>query len=1189
MQATLEQSQAIHIHDKNLIVVAGAGSGKTRVLVERYLALLAENPTWRISQLVAITFTREAAHEMRQRLRLELERRAQEAAKERWTRDLLQIDSARIDTIHGLCADIIRANAAQAGVDPQFEVLDASEAAIMLDEAVSDTLAQVEAPVSSLFAHYDPFIIEAAIKRTALDSTEHDSLDDPDAIFARWLEQAAEAVYAEQQRLLESSEALALNDIGYLPAGDKLADLALQYQDYLRQIEASEEAARVIELMQDCQARGAVGRKGSAKAWGSQEEKAEVAQILRQLLARVRSALKAMGEMPGELDRLAARLLPLWQELMKAVRQLYHQRKLAAAQLDFDDLERLAADLLDEESLRARYRGAEVKHLLVDEFQDTNAAQWRIIRALADEDAGGSLFVVGDPKQSIYQFRGADVSVFNRVARRFQQNPLGAELPLSISFRSHARLLEQFNALFAQLFTRDESSPVADYQIAFGKPMHAARKDSPQMPAIEIQLLDNEIRDGHGDASSGRRGRAKRYSAADMRRWEADELARHIKRLVAGDRQIHDKDTQQWRGLGYEDIALLFQSMTNVTIYEDAFKAQALPYITLAGRGYYDRQEVWDMLELLRFLHNPADDLALATVLRSPMFAFSDDLLLALRLMPAGDNGAGPLTLWQALEAALAQPPKGMVAADRPALAQAHDTLAELRRLSGRVTISELLRRALEKTNYLAILTGLPDGDRRRGNIEKLQRLALESGKITLGKFSRYLTDLSELEAREGEAHLEAGGALRLMTVHASKGLEFPLVILPDAAWERGRGGAPTLLLDPQHGLSCQVYDAAENKYVSGFAHKRSARLIALKEAEERKRLLYVAATRAQDYLLVSGSVGQAKDGRWTARGWLGQILGALDLQDIERQPEQTFEFASHPVSVLMPPGPPPDGLAQPGAQDGEDLWHIEADARQVAPKAPPLMQPLPEPATPALQHISASQISDIGAYRWGESQQQKLSAAQRFRQSALQGLDADSTMLSLLPKDERRLIGDIVHEALRYGDFMPHARASQEIISAIAWEKGLTSADALHRIYGEVERLLGRYHSSEVCHWVKAARAESRPVYTELPFMFRAQERVIHGVMDVALRQRDGQWTIIDYKTSAVAYGAYEGHARRYRLQLGVYAAALSARLELERPPQCFVHYIRHNRTVALAHDDCLRELERLEASIGELGAYAG
>ena len=1187
MEPTAEQLAAIQTQDKNLIVVAGAGSGKTRVLVARYIRLLETHPDWPISALVAITFTRQAAFEMRQRVRQELEARAKGPDSELWAQRLLQLDSARIDTIHGLCADIIRANAAQAGVDPKFEVLDEVEAALILDDVVADVLADIKPPASKLFAHYDAPKIELALKQMSLVNADYPPPADPEALFARWMATWEAETMAERRRLLDSAEATALGALPYLPVADKLSVLVMQYEDYLAQLAADDiDAAMITQLMRDCHKEGAVGNKGSAANWGSKGAKDEAAELLRDLRLRVKSALDAIGDMPSELDRLTAEMLPLWHELLLRTRRSYRERKRITVRLDFDDLERLTAELLTDATVSARYRDAEFKHLLVDEFQDTNEAQWRIISRLADMDTAGSLFTVGDPKQSIYQFRGADVSVFNSVRASFRAHGACQELPLSMSFRSHHALLVQFNALFARLLTRDDDSPVANYQVAFDKPMRAYRQDSPDIPAIELQLLDNLQLDSSGAPGRGKRNRQQRHSAQEMRRWEAYEVAERIQAIVAERRQIFDQETRDWRAIEYGDIAILFQAMSNVTVYEDALKSASLPYITVAGRGYYDRQEVWDMLELLRFLHNPADDLALATILRSPIFAFSDDLLFALRLIPASENGVpGALTLWRALGIAAQRPASGMVGSDTRLVTYALDTLADLLRISGRVTISELLRRALDQTNYLAILTGLPDGARRRGNIEKLLHLAEASGKIMLGKFSRYLSDLTTREAREGEAHLESGDAIRLMTVHASKGLEFPLVILADASWERGSPSAPTLLADPKSGLTCQVYDAEDNMYVDGFAHKRNFEQQRLKEAAERKRLLYVAATRAQDYLLISGRAQQNNDGFWTSKGWLRQLIDALGLEDLDREPTQTITFAGLPVSIIMPHAPPPADRLVHSVSLGDDLWGFSANIEDYPPHAPPLVFPLPSKDPPGMRHFSASQIADIGEYRRGLSQRQRQSAARRFRQSATRGLPDDARTAPIgRPLVSPAVIGDIVHELLRYGPGALDEPSTLELLRAIAWEKGITDPAAAKFALGQVQEMISLHWSSDVHVWVRAARAAGRQLYTELPFMFRTEQGAIHGVIDLALQQPDNSWAVIDYKTGAVIGGAYEQHAERYLLQLGVYAAALRMKLGLSHWPHTYVHYLRGNRTVRLAAEACLAELDRLEATIGEL-----
>lgn len=1180
MQPTNEQQAAIHIHDKNLLVVAGAGSGKTRILVERYLQLLDANPSWPIHALVAITFTKAAAWEMRDRLRTELQRRAQSADGDRWARHLASLDSARIDTIHGLCADLLRTNAAQAGIDPLFEVLAETDAAILLGDAVDDVLAEIDAPLAKLFAQADAFHIENLLKDMALVQTDTPPLPaDATQIFAQWQTQWNESALEARDQLLRANEVAALAELPIPTADDKLADLVRQYDDYLHRIEAASDSQTAQRLMQQCYREGAVGGKGSAKVWGGKAVKDHAAQTLRKLRERIKDALESAGNPPDKLDRASAEALVLWERLFQRVRGRYAAMKRDRALLDFSDLEWLAADLLQNDQAQKRYRGAEFKHLLVDEFQDTNRAQWQIIQSLADLSRGGSLFVVGDPKQSIYQFRGADVSVFGRVRKQIAGQEQGLELPLATSFRAHRPLVEQFNALFSRLLTHDESSPARQYEVVFDQPMRAFRQAAPDSPPLELLLLDKGVRDEHGEYVRGKFRRKQTYNADDMRRWEAHEIARRIQEIITQERQVYDRQRDCWRPIRYGDIAILFRALSKVALYEDVFKSREIPFLTVAGRGYFDRQEVWDMLDLLRALHNPADDLSLAAALRSPMFAFSDDLLLALRLLTDGSHN--PLPLWMALQLA-DEACAGVSPDDLPRLGHARAALDELRQMAGRVSISRLLRHALTATHYLAALTGLPDGDRRRGNIEKLLQLADDSGKTTLGEFSQYLSDLTAREAREGEALLEADDSLRLMTVHASKGLEFPMVCLADASWA-GPARSPMLLADSQRGLSCKVYDPTSSRYESGFAHRRNLGLHDQKEAAEAKRLLYVAATRAQDYLLISGAVSEDKNGLWQARGWLGLLLKTLDLEELPREETQIASLAGHPLRIAMPDRPSDAALWHRTARSGADLWNRPAKASAYPPLLPPLLQKLPEFPTPP-SHISVTQLADLGEFRFGADAKKRHNAGLRFRETALHDLPQRAYPLNLRRRRlSQRQIGAIVHELLRQKAFQLQGEPPDELIEAIAWARGVTDASALAGVLAAVRRLLDNYARSDVGRWIERARAESRPVFTELPFILLWRKRLIHGAMDVLLLGADGIWRIIDYKTGD-AGGDVLGHARQYRLQLGVYAAAVQEQLGLEESPRTYVHFLRHNRTVQLVSADCQVELERLEATLGEV-----
>ncbi len=1164
MQPTSEQRDAIHIHDKNLIVVAGAGSGKTRVLVERYVQLLDDNRTWQIQSLVAITFTKAAAHEMRHRLRIELEKRAKSQPAGAWSEHLAQLESARIDTIHGLCADLLRANAAAAGIDPLFTVLDETEAAMLLSDAVADALADIQPPLAKLFAQVDAYRIEKALKDAKLVNAELPILPtDVEGLLAQWRAQLDKSLLAARDSLLRLDEASALRKLARIPADDKLGALALQYRDAFMQMEGASDAEAVRRGLKDLLEAGAIGSKGSAKAWGGSEAKQRAAEMLRVLYQRVKEICQDLSEL-NDLDRISAEALLLWDGLLRQTRRRYQDRKRAGAQLDFDDLEQLAADLLTDPAVRARYRHAEFKHLLVDEFQDTNAAQWQIIQALADLDRGGSLFLVGDPKQSIYQFRSADVSVFNRAREDIAGRRAGMALPLNTSFRAHRSLVAQYNALFDRILKRDDSSPVRDYEVAFDGPMRAFRGDSPRDAALELLLLDRDMDDDSHDLSTDRMTR--------MRRWEAFELAKRIQAIIADERPVYDRESKRSRPIRYGDIAILFRTLTNVTLYEEVFKAQGLPFITLAGRGYYDRQEVWDMLDLLRCLHNPSDDLSLATALRSPMFAFSDDLLLALRLMT--DDANEPIQLWEALQRADGDVP-GIDAADLPRLQHARETLAGLRALAGRMTISELLRQALVATQYLAILTGLPDGGRRRGNIEKLLQLADDSGKITLGRFSQYLDDLTTREAREGEAALHAEDALRLMTVHASKGLEFPMVILADASRQQPRNSR-LLLADAAHGLSCQIYDGENNKYVSGFAHKRNVKLLNLKEAAEEKRLLYVAATRAQDYLLVSGSIWQNRAGAWRSHGFMQLLLEALELAKINPAQAQTLSFAGRPLRISMPLAPPQPGQLYAPSRFADDLWDSTPDPDIYPPQMPPLLKPLPDYDATS-RHISVTTLVELGSFRYSKDAQERWD-------SALHDLPPRELGLNTNGRTQwQRLVGDIVHELLRYEAQISPQAVSDDMIEAVAWERGVTDSRTLDGLLREARSLLHRYSQCLVSRWIRGARAEERPVHSELPFIFLWRGTVIYGVMDVLLQMAAGDWRIIDYKTSD-AGGDLARHAQRYRLQLGVYAAAARQKLALAVSPRLFLHYLRHNQTIELAASDCETELQSLEYMLHEV-----
>jgi len=1178
MSFTPQQQTAIVTHDRNLIIVAGAGSGKTRVLVERYLSLLNAHPDWPLTALVAITFTQEAAQEMRVRVRQTLENsllqtsdaQAAQSLRER----LAQMDTARIGTIHSLCATILRANAAEAALDPGFGVLDEVRARLLLAQAVEAVLAElaVDDPddLLRLAQAYDERELVETLATPSLVAQDFSSVpNDTESLLDGWR--------SHWQALAEravNTIRTAITERYHAPGTDGKA-LSQRWQD----VHNAYEALTLPDATLDQQIDVLRGLAGISLHVGRVSEQRQTERDdLKYIVGVARELIERIYPGPGDDDARAADLLLAWVGMLRRVQARYVVLKQTESALDFDDLEKLTARLLREHpAVRERYRSGEFRHVLVDEFQDTNAAQWEIIQAIADVHQPGSLFVVGDPKQSIYGFRGADVSVFGQVRDQIT-HAQGQMVPLSRSFRSHRGLVNAFNALFAQIMQTDPASPVAAYQIAYDTPMDAHRDDLPQHATLNLLLVDSDAADDRGE----------RLNAEQKRQWEAYEIGNRLNQMVAEGWPVQDKDSGQPRPMNYGDMALLFRSMTHVALYENVFKVLQIPYVTLAGRGFYDRQEIWDVLNVLRVLVNPADELALASALRSPLFAFSDDLLLLLRMWcPEADDAAVPASLWQALSKATREP--GMPELESVHCAQisrAWDVLSALQQLAGRVTIAELLHHLLARTGYLAMLQSLPDGARRRRNVEKLLKIAEDSGLVTLAAFLPYIDSVQEADVREGEALLEAENAVRLMSIHRSKGLEFPVVCLVDAAASQHSRSTPLVMLDECYGMCCKLRDEETGAVAEkqSFAYRMAVDEQKQREEAESLRLLYVAATRARDMLLVSGTARKRKDG-WSANGWLGLIVVAAGLLD-------------EGDGALLPVPGAADALLHVAVPTYDPELPLRLQVGSAAsptlpiadPVAPPLMQVVGQPRRALIGHITASQLIDLYEADQAKEPQERRKYRQRLVSDSVDDspVSAAPRTRPAKPRVTGRVIGNIVHEALRYWHLPETTPDLNTLLETYAWQQHLTDTTDIADAVSSARELLVRFEQSELCDWVRQSKARRFPVYHELPFMLRRTPRLIHGMIDLVFQRTSGEWLIVDYKTSYVPEGrqpqALARHmADHFTLQVGAYAEALTHQLG-GHVPEVYVHYVRYNHAVRVPAAIWREKFAALDAVIDDV-----
>src|ERR1043165_8130715 len=862
-----EQAAAAYEIDKHVSVTAGPGSGKTTVLVERYVHILREH-SLSIDQIVAITFTNRAANEMHERLRSELNqmlRIANEEERRRWLNYKRTLDGAVITTIHGFCARLLREFPIEARVDPQFLLLDEHRAAMMLElileEVLSEFISNGHVEISRLTLGVGRSRLAGALAQLYREARGQGlSLEDLALETAR-----VHATEEDHARALEELEQTIAECLGVRrttkAAMNNQAEVLAAWteaQKLLKQIPGHENLADYCRFVENFRAHRPQARAPVAdhvKAldsliWGK-ELQGRVPQVCLDLFAR-QYAL----EMVNVLLRVDQRL---------------NEEKQKLAALDFDDLELRTLSLLDRPEVIAR-TSERYRFFLVDEFQDTNAVQRVLLEqlALAKGRRPANLFIVGDRKQSIYGFRGADVDVFREMTTTLLAAG-GEEKPLQLNFRSQPPLIAFFNYLFARLFQVPLDVPASEYknldQLGYVKhePSEPKRDLRDEGPLVEFLLTTKPSLQDDPRAEQ------------DSRVLDAQQLARRILALTQGPNAVK-----------YGDITLLFRAMTQVQIYESVFRRANIPYQTVLGRGFYEREEITDLIQLLRFLDNKTDEIALAAVLRSPLCGLSDNALLALRCAPllSEVDTADPMrsfTATRRLYVALRHHTEIAFISDdeHELLDRAAKLIGELVARRHHYPIQDLLRFAVQESEYLTVVAANYDGAQRLANVERLFTLAARfesSGTHLIRDFVRYVQEFEAIGSRESEGQIDqAADAVRLMTIHQTKGLEFPVVIIPDLQRLSRVTTDNWFLLDRHQGLTLKVPDGRGN-LVAVCTFTSFEQRHAWREQFESMRLLYVAASRAEDRLILSGVTEDLAGLGTKNESWLKWIWQALEL-----------------------------------------------------------------------------------------------------------------------------------------------------------------------------------------------------------------------------------------------------------------------------------------------------------------------
>lgn len=788
-----EQIQAITTIDENLAVNAGAGTGKTRVLTERYLYILENGKLEKnkeVESIVAITFTKKASQEMKERIREAI--RGKFSQDKKWMRFYNDMEKANISTIHSFCANMLRENALKINVDPIFSILEPNEADKILNDAIKDILIRTleeDEVLLNMMLYFKKEKIE-------------------------YLSRDIKNIYYKIRNGGYSIEYIKGKTYEYLNS------INLTKEDLNGLVEDIKD--KFIYLMKNTRKDSKFNKLKGQEEWikfyegnYSQEEFYPILEYLYENMGSAKKLQDIINGLKSSIEKVFqirekefSWCYDMFFKLLENTHEEYNRRKNDLGALDYEDLQILTLKLLEDEAVRREYQN-KYRYIMIDEFQDTNELQKKIFYKLCSRESlldRNNLFVVGDPKQSIYRFRGADVDVFYQVVEDIERVSGKRAIDLSINFRSVDTILNFVNKVFSKLMG----------------PRYIALNYTHKSPnPIDVEILEKK---DIQVPESFTRSEYEKYVESRL-------IAGRIKELVEEGR------------FKYRDFCLLFRASTDDSIYEDALQEFGIPYYNVGGKGFFESQEIKDLINALKAISNRYDTIATIGFLRSPMIGLSDRTIYwLLRNKEA--------SLYDTLNKDI----NNIEEDERIRVEKAKSILDEFMVKKDFYGVSLLLKELVHRTLFKEYLLLKPNGRQMVLNVEKFMDICNEFDRSSTSSLEDFIDYIEEIknsrEADEAKAKIysEDADVVKLMTIHKSKGLQFPVVIIPQMARKKANDYSLALYhKDLGLGLRIDKLSPLIN---------RIKEQIALEEEEEEKRILYVAMTRAK-YRLILGCQGQ--------------------------------------------------------------------------------------------------------------------------------------------------------------------------------------------------------------------------------------------------------------------------------------------------------------------------------------------
>ncbi|OPY34224.1 MAG: DNA-dependent helicase II [Methanomassiliicoccales archaeon PtaU1.Bin124] len=1056
----------------SICVGASAGSGKTTRLVGQYYEHVEKKIE--VSSILALTFNDEAAANMREKIR--------EKALDLKDEELFdQLNWAQVQTFHSFCSQVLREFHLQAGMPADVKVLEGMDLTLLMEETWNELGSQDESreimvKVASVATSWRLkellfFLYERRVK--ALPAIE--MMSDAEK-FKRYYKELLTAYVKEVRDLLFCSEVTqALQTLSGLcnvyakEDGDRSECYLFQATQLVKDALSGDDESRLLSLI--CLLRLKGNRNmGDKKRMKDDKQKLKDSYAILADLAE---------EMKGDLEVLEHELNPdsiiMATEHLLGVKVLYERfstimdaMKRERQAIDFNDMLIIVQDLLDPsipENKVLKLLQERFSKVLVDEYQDTDLPQDRIVRALLGDEED-KLFVVGDGKQSIYLFRGADVTIFKEMLRFVEKDLGGEKEELGSNYRSSNTIVTFVNSLFSSIMTSEEK----EWEFRYSHVDPHRKREQGSVTVVTVPK-------GEGDAKLNM----------------AQATVAEIEYLVSSDdRMIYptkNDASPEVRRPSYGDIIVLLRGRTNLRYYESALSEKDIPYVVEKGVGFFQSQEVMDIGNAMCFLANHMDDIPLYGLLRSPYFGLSDEDLYGIVTSAPYGHLYGKLRK---------RSEKGNVK-----LRFAAEVLDELSRKTGRVPVSELMNQLIDRTGIFGIYAGIPTGRQAMANVEMLVdmvRQREQEGFFGLRDLVKWLQLNVDESDKEGQAKLEAtGNAVRIMTVHASKGLEFPIVIIPET--ETPPQGEKDVAAIDDDGIWTEVPIPDLSGTYKPYPFRRAKDVLSQKSKAQNLRLFYVAATRAMDHLVILGSRGR-KNGTWDeiksdGRDWFALTMNGLAINDEDLAEGRKGICESGDCIVHL--------------RVNENNPHLGIFTSHAPYSVPPRLS--------SWEHHEKSRIQ-------GKVEVIRPSAGDKEGVKFKGGVMSETK--SILQKNGMTAAdyGTLVHEVMRGKSPLQLLKSSRLEINEEETRKVVHGLEGMHK----------RFMTSELMMNI----ADNGKDLKELPFELREGDVVYLGIIDRLVQLREGGWALIDYKTIDPLEPHIAEQISVFKEQMDIYAKAV-------------------------------------------------